>query len=160
MIRIFGEVSMSSGRGSSRKIFTLVLLTLIACESPPNQQSEIFTSSDSLAAARLDSLRQHDPYVKYSFVERQGENLFDHYCAVCHGSNGEGDGFNSYNLDPRPHSFADTTYMRALSDATLAEVIARGGRGVNKSVLMPAYTQTLSADRINQIVAYLRTFTR
>ncbi len=159
MTRIFGEVSMSSGRSGGRKILALMLLTLIACESPPNQQSESSTSADSLAAARLDSLQQNDPYVKYSFVERQGKSLFDHYCAVCHGPSGQGDGFNSYNLDPRPHSFADTTYMRAISDATLTEVVARGGRGVNKSVLMPAYSQTLNTAQIEQVIYYLRTFT-
>lgn len=133
---------------------------LIACASSSDQQSETPASADRLATIQLDSLQQNDPYIKYSFVERQGKGVFEHYCAVCHGTSGEGDGFNSYNLNPRPHSFADTTYMLALSDATLTEVIARGGRGVNKSVLMPAYSQTLRADQIERTIAYLRTFTK
>jgi len=151
---------MSRVLASRRMMSVLGVLALLACKSSSDQQPESSISADSLAAVRLDSLRQNDPYIKYSFVERQGKGIFDHYCSVCHGASGQGDGFNSYNLDPRPHSFTDSTYVRALSDATLAEVIARGGRGVNKSVLMPAYTQTLSTDQIDQVIAYLRTFTR
>lgn len=140
-------------------ICTPSLLALMACKSSTEQQGAIPPSADSMAVARLDSARQHDPYERYSFMERQGKALFDHYCAVCHGTSGQGDGFNSYNLEPRPHSFTDSSYTAMLSDATLAEVIARGGRGVNRSVLMPAYIQTLSAYQIDQVVAYLRTFT-
>ena len=141
-------------------ICALVSMRLMACKSSTDQQRAISPSADSLAVARFDSvsLGRDDPYVKYSFVERQGKACFDHYCAVCHGTSGQGDGFNSYNLNPRPHSFADTTYLAALSDATLAEVIARGGRGVNKSVLMPAYSQTLTPEQIEQVIGYLRTF--
>ncbi|NIT55943.1 MAG: hypothetical protein GWN00_06805 [Aliifodinibius sp.] len=48
--------------------------------------------------------------------------------------------------------------MAALSDETLAEIIAFGGRGVNKSVLMPAYQNTLTKEQIANVVAYIRTF--
>jgi len=97
----------------------------------------------------------------YSYAERQGKILFEHYCTVCHGQHGEGDGFNSYNLNPKPHSLADSAYVAALaSNESLMQVIARGGRGINKSVLMPAYGSTLSEDQIADLAAYVRALPR
>ncbi|MFQ5628781.1 MAG: c-type cytochrome, partial [bacterium] len=78
--------------------------------------------SDSLTAAKEKTAQAPDIWQKYTFNERQGKRLYDRYCAVCHGASGEGDGFNSYNLDPRPHSLADSAYITALTDATLAEM--------------------------------------
>jgi len=140
-------------------IIIIIILSLAnGCKSKRPATAQANGKSDSLAIALADSLRQTDPWLKYSFAERQGKQLFEHYCAVCHGAQGVGDGFNSYNLDPKPHSLADSAYVAALSDATLAQVIALGGRGVNKSVLMPAYQQTLNQDQISYLVAYIRTF--
>lgn len=133
---------------------------VIGCEAKRPSTAKANGKSDSLAIALADSLRKTDPWLEYSFVERQGKRIYDQYCAVCHGVTGEGDGFNSYNLNPRPHSLADSAYVSALSDANLTEVIALGGRGVNKSVLMPAYQQTLNDVQISFLVAYIRTFVR
>ncbi len=141
-------------------LITIILPLAIGCKTKRPSTAKANGKSDSLAIVITDSLRQTDPWLKYSFAERQGKKLFDHYCAVCHGAKGEGDGFNSYNLNPRPHSLVDSAYVPALSDANLAEVIALGGRGVNKSVLMPAYQKTLNQDQISYLVAYIRTFTR
>jgi len=93
-----------------------------------------------------------------TYEQREGKYFYDRYCAVCHGDKGAGDGFNAFNLDPKPHSFADSSYFAAISDASLQQVIALGGRGVNKSVLMPAYGATLRQRDISYVVAYLRTF--
>jgi mono/diheme cytochrome c family protein len=93
-----------------------------------------------------------------TYEQRQGKYFYDKYCAVCHGDKGAGDGFNSFNLDPKPHSFADSAYFAAISDASLARVIETGGRGVNKSVLMPSYGATLNQRDVSYVVAYLRTF--
>lgn len=141
-------------------VIIIILPLVIGCKIKRSATAQANGKSDSLAIAISDSLQQTDPWLKYSFAERQGKELFDHFCAVCHGAQGEGDGFNSYNLDPKPHSLADSAYVAALSDATLAQVIASGGRGVNKSVLMPAYQNTLNQDQISYLLAYIRTFAR
>ncbi len=109
------------------------------------------------AVFAADSLNEDDVWTRYTTEQRRGKRLFDHYCVVCHGPGGEGDGFNSYNLDPRPHSLADSAYMAAVSDASLAEIIRRGGRGVNRSVMMPAYGELFSDDQIRYLVDYIRT---
>ena len=93
-----------------------------------------------------------------TYEQRQGKYLYGRYCAVCHGDQGAGDGFNAYNLNPKPHSLADSSYMAALSDASLKQVVELGGRSVNRSVLMPAYGGTLGQDEISYLVAYMRMF--
>jgi high-affinity iron transporter len=115
---------------------------------------------DSLTAAITDSLTRSDPWVRYTYSERQGKQLFEQYCTICHGQSGEGDGFNAYNLNPKPHSLADSTYMKALSPETLTETISLGSKGINKSVLMPAYQKTLDKTQISNLVVYIETFTR
>jgi len=137
-----------------------LVFLLWSCQPREFSQNPQPGSLNWVANIYPDSLRQSDPWLKYTYDERKGKRLFDHYCVVCHGETGEGDGFNAYNLDPRPHSLADSTYMTVISDAIIAEVISRGGRGVNKSVLMPAYANTLTSEQIQHLVAYLRTLTR
>ncbi|RMI13309.1 MAG: cytochrome c [Calditrichaeota bacterium] len=129
----------------------------VACRQSPSSTP---AAPESTGETTGDTVAAIDPWKYYSYEERWGKRLYDHYCAVCHGENGEGDGFNAYNLDPRPHSLADSAYMAALSDKMLREVIAFGGRGVNKSVLMPAYRQTLTPEQIDYVIAYIRTFTK
>lgn len=140
-----------------RIILILNLLLLeISCRSSKNlPQENIPENSQSI---NQDSSEQMDIWTKYSYSERRGKILYDVYCVKCHGANGEGDGFNSYNLDPRPHSLADSAYVSMLSDGTLEQFISFGGRGVNRSVLMPAYNYTLSKEEISYLVKFIRTF--
>ena len=92
-----------------------------------------------------------------TYFQRQGQRLFLHYCAVCHGDRGAGDGFNAWNLDPRPRDLGDSAYQRAVSDAGLREVISHGGLAINKSNLMPGWKNTLSAEEIAAVAAFVRT---
>jgi mono/diheme cytochrome c family protein len=107
-----------------------------------------------------DSIIRNDPWIRYTYTERQGKQLFEQYCVVCHGQSGEGDGFNAYNLNPRPHSLSDSTYMKALSRENLTIIVSFGGKGINKSVLMPAYQNTLSKTQISNVIVYIETFTQ
>lgn len=91
-----------------------------------------------------------------SYEQGRGSFIYAKYCSVCHGQEGKGDGFNAFNLDPRPRDFSDTVYMNALSDDQILLTITGGGRSVNKSPLMPAYGWTLTRDQIRYVVAFLR----
>jgi len=93
-----------------------------------------------------------------TYEERQGKQLYIKYCSVCHGQEGEGDGFNAFNLDPKPRDFTDSTYMNSLSGERLIETITEGGRGVNRSPLMPSWNGRLSGMEIEYIVSYIRRF--
>ena len=132
-------------------------LLIIGCshkmKEPEAAQAKDSTVVQAQAAVNV-------PQIRLTYEEGQGKYLYDKECAVCHGDKGAGDGFNAYNLDPKPQSLADSSYAAALSDASLEQIISLGGRGVNKSVLMPAYRWTLSQRQISYLVAYLRTFAR
>ena len=139
-------------------ILFLFVASFIRCHEKPQSGKSILKEKDSISAAIADSIIRNDPYLRYTYSERQGKHLFEQYCVVCHGQNGEGDGFNAYNLNPKPHSLMDSTYMKSLSIETLTENISYGGKGVNKSVMMPAYQNTLNKMEISNVVAYIETF--
>ncbi len=87
---------------------------------------------------------------------RLGKGIFGHYCQSCHGETGAGDGFNAFNLDPRPRDLSDPALQKKKSDADLADAIRRGGSGVGLSPLMPPWGRTLSRAEIDQVVLYVR----
>ena len=144
----------------TRLIVCFFVLCQISCNELPRSGTALQKVGDSLTATIADSLIRNDPWIRYTYTERQGKSMFELYCVICHGQAGEGDGFNSYNLNPKPHSLSDSTYMKALSNETLTETISFGGKGVNKSVLMPAYRNTISKMQISNLVEYIETFTR
>ena len=86
-----------------------------------------------------------------------GREVFQRYCAGCHGDRGAGDGFNSFSLDPHPRDLGDPAFQKSKSNADLADAIRRGGAGVGLSVLMPPYGHTLSDRQIAAVVAFVRT---
>ena len=92
--------------------------------------------------------------------ELTGQALFQHYCAVCHGSTGGGDGFNAYNLNPRPRNFADSSIMSTKSDEDLYRVITQGGATTGKSPLMPPWGRVLKEKEVRELISYLRAFAR
>lgn len=96
-----------------------------------------------------------------STYERQiGKQVFQTYCAGCHGDGGQADGFNAYNLDPHPRDLSDPAFQKKKSNADLADAIRRGGAGVGLSALMPPWGHTLDARHIDAVVLYIRTLRR
>jgi mono/diheme cytochrome c family protein len=90
-----------------------------------------------------------------SYELRLGKDIYRHYCQTCHGETGAGDGFNAFNLDPRPRDLSDPALQKK-SDAEFADTIRRGGAGVGLSALMPPWGHTLSGRQIDQVVLTVR----
>ncbi|MEE3330846.1 MAG: cytochrome c [Myxococcota bacterium] len=86
-----------------------------------------------------------------------GSAIYANYCATCHGARGGGDGPLSNNLPVRPANHSDGSYMNGLSDAYLTQVITEGGLAVGKDAMMAPWGDTLSAEEIAHVVAYVRT---
>lgn len=96
-----------------------------------------------------------------SLYEMQiGKHVYQTYCIGCHGDAGQGDGFNSFNLDPHPRDLSDPAFQKSKSNADLADAIRRGGSGVGLSSLMPPWGRTLDARRVDAVVLYVRTLKR
>ena len=91
-----------------------------------------------------------------SYELRLGRATYQHYCQTCHGETGAGDGFNAFNLDPRPRDLSEPAFQKKKTDADLADAIQRGGAGVGLSSMMPPWGRTLSREQVDQVVVYLR----
>ena len=141
------------------RFLTLILpLVLAGCtakkSTSPSASADSARTNDSAVAAPAAVPVER----VLTYEERQGSVLYKKYCAVCHGNEGKGDGFNAFNLDPRPRDFSDSSYMAALSDAQILQTISGGGRSVNKSPLMPSYGWTIDNRQVQYVAVYIRTF--
>ncbi len=93
-----------------------------------------------------------------SAVGASAEENYKLYCVQCHGSLGNGHGINdtSGGLAVSPRNHTDPEEMSKLTDEDMRLAITHGGDAVDKSELMPAWGETLSAQEIDALVAYLR----
>lgn len=114
------------------------------------------------ACARPSGVRQPKasgpkaPAPEVPYELRLGKGVYVHYCQTCHGESGAGDGFNAFNLNPRPRDLSDAAYQKKKTDAELADAVRRGGTGVGLSALMPPWGHTLSRRQIDEVVLYVR----
>lgn len=84
------------------------------------------------------------------------EQVYDVYCAQCHGLKRNGTGINLPGLSVRPRDHTDTKGMGDTPDEELFKAIKDGGLAVNKSALMPTWGAVLSDAQITDLVKYLR----
>ncbi|MEK7241695.1 MAG: cytochrome c [Planctomycetota bacterium] len=89
-----------------------------------------------------------------SNIELVGRQYYEAYCMVCHGESGAGDGFNAFNLNPRP---ADLAAVKKKGDEHLFNVISNGSASVGGSPMCPPWGKTLGEEHTRSIVAYLHT---
>ena len=87
----------------------------------------------------------------------KGKEVYTNTCALCHGTEGKGDGVAAAALDPKPRDLSEASYASTLSDDHLRKVISEGGASVGKSPLMPPWGGVLSQDDITNVIAYIRT---
>jgi putative heme-binding domain-containing protein len=93
---------------------------------------------------------------KMSPLARQGQPLFLHYCAACHGVSGDGDGYNADQLDKEPAELSSQKFIAKKKNKQIYRVIKFGGHASKKSHLMPLFGHTLSEEEIWSLVAYVR----
>ena len=143
---------------AARSGWSLAALALGGC----GRQGAARASAHSAAAAdssfaRSRSSRGRSPLEISAGAARQ---VYDRYCAVCHGETGGGDGFNAYNVkaafDVTPAAFADSAFMATLRDTVALAAIRGGGPAVGKSPAMPPWGHTLSASEIADVWHFAR----
>jgi mono/diheme cytochrome c family protein len=132
------------------------LFLLFGCNKNDNAIKKTVANIDSTHSVDSTGAAIAQSPFALTYEQRQGKILFDKYCAICHGAEGKGDGFNAFNLDPRPKDLSEKHYMDAFTDAMLYQTISQGGKGTNKSVLMPGWGGTLNKQQITYLIAYVR----
>jgi len=93
----------------------------------------------------------------------QGRQIYEQYCAACHGRQGEGAANwkkpdEKGEIPPPPHD--ETSHTWRHSDAMLFKMIADGWRHpFNKSdrLTMPAFGKQMTAQEIQSVIDYLKT---
>jgi mono/diheme cytochrome c family protein len=94
---------------------------------------------------------------------QRGRRLYEHYCAVCHGLRGTGQGRNAPYLEEMgraPTNHTDMHHMNRLSDAELFRVISEGKRRDGEPPFMPWWGHTLTEQSIWDLVAFIRSLAR
>lgn len=87
----------------------------------------------------------------------EGAELYMRSCAPCHGTSGQGDGFNAEFLPVPPTAHADSATMSRRSDDTLFDAIYAGGYVMNRSHRMPPFGGALTREQIWSLVRHIRT---
>lgn len=145
-------------------LMIIVPLVMVSCSRQHSASMQPGTNADSLGRADTAVASSPSPggvpavEKAMTYEQREGKFLYEKYCLTCHGSEGKGDGFNAFNLDPKPKDLTDKQFMQASTDASLREIVAKGGRGVNKPPLMPSWGGRLTKAEIDYCIAYIRTF--
>jgi len=90
-----------------------------------------------------------------------GKQLFAHYCAACHGANGEGGHGTGVTFSrPRelpvmPPALNNSGFLHAASDSMIKQTLMKGREG---TPMVSFLAQGLKERDINDIVAYVRSF--
>jgi mono/diheme cytochrome c family protein len=81
-------------------------------------------------------------------ADERGKTIFDGKCAMCHGTDGSGNGPAAAALNPGPADFNTASFWGKMSDARITEVIENGHGS------MPAFT--LSSGEIRAVINYMK----
>jgi cytochrome c oxidase cbb3-type subunit 3 len=83
-----------------------------------------------------------------------GRGLFQGRCALCHGTEGKGDGrMAGFIKDPPPFNL---TLSRA-PDVYLRQIISKGGAAMGRSPRMPPWGGDLNPQELESIILYVKT---
>ena len=88
-----------------------------------------------------------------------GNRLFQTYCVACHGLSGKGDGIAASVLQTTPRDLTDDDFMSTRTDAQLAAAMRRR-TSPHRPLAMPDWQGALTAQDIQDLVAYARTLHR
>lgn len=129
-------------------IIIVVILLFLGCTEQEEQKKDIV----------LESVAEFEEI--FNSPLNQGRKVFGKYCSVCHGITGQGDGFNAYNLDPKPRNFLDSSFIARIDTSLVIETISNGGKAVGLSSKMPPWGHTLSADNIKNVANFVISFSQ
>lgn len=96
------------------------------------------------------------PAPQKTAVTEKTREVYQWYCAQCHGLQGQGDGVNArlLTVPPRDHTKAD--YLETRTDQQLFDAIKFGGLAVGRAPCMPSWEHTVDEETIRSLVRYIR----
>lgn len=86
-----------------------------------------------------------------------GKELYQYYCAQCHGEKGDGKGVNATeDLPTQPKDFTSPMNLPVFSDEQIINTVTHGGPKEQLSFIMPPWGDILSTEEIDLLRAHLR----
>ena len=83
----------------------------------------------------------------------RGRLVFQHYCVLCHGTEGKGDGRAAKLHNPRPFNLTQSV----VPSGYVEMMIRRGGEGMGRGKGMPPWGEDLTDEQIRDAVNFLFT---
>lgn len=133
----------------------LAMLLLIAASAVGSDRRP--SGPDNAATRGKEFLLPRKNETGLSREAKRGRILYEYYCAVCHGKQGNSDGFNAYNLKTPPTRHTDPILMGTMSDTQIRRMIKEGGKAMGRSPQMPPWGLVLNDREITEVAAYIRT---
>jgi mono/diheme cytochrome c family protein len=117
------------------------VVTMAACSSKPAAPAQVSAE---------DANRKNPTELNADSI-KSGKDLYHSAdCALCHGKEGDGKGFEAKDVRMNVHDWRDATYNKSFTDGQLYSIIVKGRGG------MPAYETRNTADQIWLMVDYIR----
>ncbi len=143
-----------SGRGDTMKAmtlgFTVLSIVLVAWPLPGD------AADRKTPTAPEAFLTMANPMATTPDVLQEGKSLYDNRCSKCHGSNGDGKGSATKDLDVKPRNYTDKGLMQTIPDGQLFWIICYGSDP--DTTEMKGYKKKLSEEQMWSLVHYIRSF--
>lgn len=96
--------------------------------------------------------------LRVSAANTPGKAIYESACAACHGLDGRGMPKSTVGLEIPLPDLTNCASFNKEPDADWFAVIHQGGPARAWSPIMPAFGDALTAEQINQVIEYVRTF--
>jgi cytochrome c oxidase cbb3-type subunit 3 len=103
-----------------------------------------------LSGARVAQENLANPFPSTPENLQAGEDVYQRFCAFCHGADGTGSGEGGIQFYPPVPSLVES--KAELSDAQIHAIVSRGIR----YTAMPSFAKALTPDRIWKVTAWVR----
>ena len=136
-----------------------VALTAAACSK--QEPSSERTTAPAAPAAPAPATPSAAPAAAAGANLGEAQRMFKIRCAVCHGTDGKGDGPGSAALNPKPRNYTDAEWQKSVTDEQIRNTILMGGAAVGKSPNMPASPDLQSKPQVlDGLVQVVRSFAK
>jgi len=103
-------------------------------------------------------LTMANPVAPTAEMLKETATLYDNRCSKCHGSNGDGKGSATKDMDVKPRNYTAKALMETIPDGQLFWIICYGS---DPDVTeMKGYKKKLSEEQMWSLVHYIRSFAR
>jgi mono/diheme cytochrome c family protein len=151
------------GHGAA-ELTLLILVTSVAMSGCDRQPRPVGRGASAASDSSFAAVTYRTDVPPLELAAAHGRSLYARYCAICHGDEGGGDGFNAYNIEAAyglaPTAFADSAAFASLDSDTALAVIRNGGSRFGKSAAMPPWGHTLTAGEVVDVWLFVASLHR